>query len=131
MSDGYRRLYEDLSAANREARARAQSSDLALFAPLGGDEPRPPHNGTETSRAAAALVAPTWGVRKIKVMEALVDCQDGMTRAELVPATGMKENSVNSCVHSLLRYGEIVEAGERDGRHILFHPRFVREEKAA
>jgi len=115
-------------AMERARAATAQTSGLGLF---GGDEPRPPHNGTETSRAAAALVAPTWGDRKGKVMAALADCQEGMTRAELVPATGMKENSVNSCVHSLLKYGEIVEAGERDGRHILFHPRFVREEKAA
>lgn len=131
MSDGYRKLYDELVVANREARAKAQSSDLALFAPLGGETDSPPHNGTATSKAAAMLVAPTWGVRKVKVMSALIDAPEGMTRLELVTAIPMAENSVNSCVRSLLDHGEIVEAGERNGRHILFHPRFVREEKAA
>lgn len=127
----HRDAYEAVAAQNREARAKAQSSDLALFAPLGGDAERPPHNGTATSVAAAMLVAPTWGVRKVKVMSALIDAPEGMTRLELVTAIPMAENSVNSCVRSLLDHGEIVEAGERNGRHILFHPRFVREEKAA
>ncbi len=130
MSDELRDYLETRRARLMKERADDAAMQLASMPLMGGTD-APPHNGTETSKAAAALVAPTWGVRKIKVMEALVDCQEGMTRAELVPATGMKENSVNSCVHSLLRHGEIVEAGERDGRHILFHPRFVREEKAA
>lgn len=131
MSDGYRKVYDELVASNRAARANAQAFDLALFAPLGGDEPAPPHNGTTTSKVAAALVAPSWGVRKVKVMEAIVDAEEGMTRLELVAATGLAENSINSCVRSLLDHGELVEAGERNGRHILFHPRFVVEEKAA
>lgn len=130
MSDGYRKLYEDLAAANREARAKAQSSDLALFAPLGGDD-IPPHNGTATSKAASLRVAPTWSARKVKVMEVLINAEHGMTRADLVTAIPMPENSVNSAVRSLLDHGDLVESGERDGRHILFHPRFVREEKAA
>lgn len=132
MTDGYQRLYEDLFAARRaEEKAAQAKAELAATPLFGGEEPAPPHNGTATSKAAAALVAPSWGVRKVKVMEAIVDAEEGMTRLELVAATGLAENSINSCVRSLLDHGELVESGERNGRHILFHPRFVVEEKAA
>ena len=104
MLDGQRRLIED------------------LFAPLATHHDYPlPHNGTETSKAAAERERPAAEGHRVEIFECLALTPYGMTRLEIAERTGIKENTVNARCADLLKAGAIVEHGVRDGRKVLYH----------
>jgi hypothetical protein len=103
-------------AADKLRKAEAQSTDLPIFAP---------HNGTETSKAAADGITKAEAKdRRDRIVAALEGAVHGLTRAELVGATGLKENSVNSACNACVQLGLVVEdpAWVRDGRKVVYHP---------
>jgi Tfp pilus assembly protein PilE len=117
-------------------RVRREQADAALsdfMQPL--PEPRPPHNGTDTSKAAAREVLHTFSARRDRLVAALADRPAGMTRNELALATGMPKDSVNSAANSCVKLTMLVEdsAWTRDGKKILYHPKHApqREARAA
>lgn len=115
MTDGYRKLYDDLVVANREARARAQSSDLALFATLGGTD-APPHNGTETSKAAAESLAGSGTLQRLEllVLRGIIGLGSA-TREELEMVLGLSGNCVRPRCASLLEKGLVMEQLDGSG----------------
>lgn len=75
-----------------------------------------PHNGSETSRAAAeAVVESGQGVRQTRaVLYALrLQRKNGLTRKELAHATGIVESTVCARVGWLLESGLAMESGTR------------------
>lgn len=100
----HRDAYEAVAAQNREARAKAQSSDLALFAPLGGDTERPPHNGTVTSIAAADSIAGQLGRLELLVLRGVIGMGDATTE-ELEEALGLPGNTVRPRIWALRQKG--------------------------
>lgn len=98
-------------AADKLRQAEAQSTDLPIFAP---------HNGTETSRRAAREALPHVHSQAWAVLRALVEAPNGLTRSELIRATGIVENAVNPRVWTLRKKGLVEERGERDGRAVLY-----------
>jgi hypothetical protein len=119
--DAYRALEDERAKARREA---LQS---ALFAPL---EPPPPHNGTLTSIKAAERVWPHVSGMKRTILDKLTGRPNGLTRSEIVAATGISENSVNGRCRELVEMGMVYEDGERDGRKIVRLAEYVRERAA-
>jgi len=113
-------------------RVRREQADAALSDFL---TPLPPHNGTETSKAAAREVLHTFSARRDRLVAALEDRPAGMTRNELALATGMPKDSVNSAANSCVKLTMLVEdnAWVRDGKKILYHPTHApqREARAA
>ena len=97
-------------ADERSAKVVAQTSDLAMFAP---------HNGTETSKAAAKRVAPKAAGYRLQMLDALNQV-GGMTRAEIVAFTGLLENTVNGRSAEILEAKWAREDGVRDGRKVLW-----------
>jgi len=108
--DAYRAMEDE------RARARQDALQSALFAPL---EPPPPHNGTLTSIKAAERVWPHIGGMKRVILDKLAARPNGLTRSEIVAATGLKENTVNGRCSELITMGMAYEDGERDGRKVL------------
>lgn len=73
-----------------------------------------PHNGTETSRAAAQAVtaAGTDTTQKGRILALLLASKvEGMTRAEIAKASGIRESTVCARVSQLMRDGKAVELG--------------------
>jgi len=112
---------------DERARARQDALQSALFAPL---EPPPPHNGTITSIKAAERVWPHIGGMKRVILDKLAARPNGLTRSEIVAATGISENSVNGRCRELVEMGMVYEYGERDGRKIVRLAEYVRERAA-
>jgi len=108
--DAYRALEDG------RARARRDALESALFAPL---QPLPPHNHTITSIKAAERVWPHIGGMKRVILDKLAARPNGLTRSEIVAATGLKENTVNGRCSELITMGMAYEDGERDGRKVL------------
>jgi hypothetical protein len=112
--------------AERAKKAAAQMDGLPLLAP---------HNGTETSKAAAReLTQAERQERKDRIVAALLASPAGLTREELVVATGLKENSVNSACNACVREGLAVEDEDlwlRGRRKIVYHPSHAPTRQAA
>lgn len=96
--------------AERAKKAGAQMDGLPLLAP---------HNGTETSKAAARRVQPYCSGMRREVLVALMFAREGLTREELVRETGIKENSVNGRCAEIVAARWATEDGEREGRKVL------------
>jgi hypothetical protein len=105
-----------------EKKRREADALLAAFAPIptAHDDPLP-HNGTETSKAAAERERPAAEGHRLEIFECLALNPRGLTRLEIAERTGIKENTVNARAADLLKAGMAVEAGVRDGRKVLFH----------
>lgn len=73
-----------------------------------------PHNGTPTSRAAAARAQPTR--QEQAVIDALRAAPDGLTREELEDRTGLAGNAIRPRVWALVARGIVYEQGERPTR---------------
>lgn len=83
--------------------------------------PSPPHNGSPTSRAAAASAAPRAGSKTRLVLDFLREQGDyGATADEAAARLGLLIQSVTARMHDLARRGLIVRAGRtrptRSGR---------------
>jgi Fic family protein len=113
--------------AQREREKATREIQSALFAPL---EPLPPHNGTPTSIKAAERVWPHIRGMKRLILDKLAARPNGLTRSEIVAATGLKENSVNGRCTELVEMGMAYEDGERDGRKVLRIAPAARQEAA-
>ena len=108
----------DLEHARAPER-RTPTTDTAtgdLFAPA-----PPPHNGTETSKAAARKVAPHVSAMRAQVYDAICMAgPGGITRSELAACTGIKKDTVNARVSELLTRGLVKQVGKRDGEGLLY-----------
>lgn len=113
MND-FAKAYADLQAHKAEERRRAAEADLFVL-----PEPLPPHNHTITSIKAAERVWPHIGGMKRVILDRLAAAPDGLTRSEIVAATGLKENTVNGRCSELITMAMAYEDGERDGRKVL------------
>lgn len=88
------------------ATAPTCTETISLF----GDEPTPtpPHNGTDTSREAAASLTPdTLREQHRKILRALYRAPDGLTDQELEILTGMGGSTVRPRRQELEREGWI------------------------
>lgn len=115
--------YRAMEAHRAEQRRLAIEADLFVL-----PEPLPPHNHTRTSIKAAERVWPHIGGMKRAILDRLAAAPDGLTRSEIVAATGLKENTVNGRASELITMGMAYEDGERDGRKVL---RVVASRRAA
>lgn len=88
--------------------------DLPLFGagatpePDGNDSPAagrcppdPPHNGTETSKAAADSIKPHVGGLRLRILRALELAEDGFNCDELVVLTGIKHQTCSARLNDL------------------------------
>ena len=98
---------------------RTPTTDTAtgdLFAPT-----PPPHNGTETSKAAAKKVAPHVSAMRAQVYDAICMAGPaGATRSDIANNTGIKKDTVNARVSELLTRGLVKQIGKRDGEGLLY-----------
>ena len=75
---------------------------------------KPPHNGTETSKAAAEAIAGKSGTKRRMVYDYVKQCgEHGATRGEIHKALGVKESTVCGRVSELLLDGLLIGDGER------------------
>ena len=83
------------------------------------DARRTPHNGTDTSRAAAASLAPHVGRLEAVVLEAIREAgEHGATDDEVEIATGLAHQSVSPRRISLQRLGLVVQAIDSEGVNV-------------
>lgn len=79
-----------------------------------------PHNGTPTSIDASKRAEGVAGEQREIVFSLIALAgSNGLTRAEIISATGLRENSVNPRVWELMNAGRIAGLGRRDGRQVL------------
>lgn len=88
--------------------------DLPLF-----NYPVAAHNGTDTSREAAAVIRPDLGRLQRLVLEAIADAPDGLTCKEVEQITGLSHqtasarlNELANCQPPYLEH-QIEQGGER------------------
>lgn len=82
----------------------------------------PPHNRSDTSKAAAERIAPEAPTMRAKVLNCIRGAGDrGITRQEIADALPMRIQTVCGRVGELLDSGEVYEVTDkrRDGRKIL------------
>lgn len=73
-----------------------------------------PDNGTPTSKAAAASVAPNVGTDLALVLSCIKAAgEHGATREEIQAATGLDGNTVRPRVWTLVRTGQVIPCGCR------------------
>ncbi len=102
------RLFRDAFRLQRDA------LNDSLFRPL-----EPPHNGTETSREAAAKIVGKVEIDRQRILDSLV-AYGPQTRDELHRSTGIPENTINPRVFELVeKLGLAHIAGKRDGRSVV------------
>ena len=103
----------------RAPKRRPVATDTAtgdLFAPT-----PPPHNGTETSKAAARRIAPHVSAMRAQVYDAICMAGPaGSTRSDIANAAGIKKDTVNARVSELLTRGLVKQIGKRDGEGLLY-----------
>ncbi|MFO0327750.1 MAG: MarR family transcriptional regulator [Gemmatimonadota bacterium] len=105
---------EHARASKRRPPTDTATGDLFAPAP-------PPHNGTETSKAAAKKVAPHVSAMRAQVYDAIcVAGPAGVTRSDIASATGIKKDTVNARCSELLTRGLVKQVGKRDGEGLLF-----------
>lgn len=76
----------------------------------------PPHNGTATSRAAAASMdAGTLAQQERYIVARVRVSRGGLTRQEIADCEEMRLSSVCARVNELIRRGVLMERGERRG----------------
>lgn len=80
-----------------------------LFDP---SSPEPPHNGTETSRAAAEQIKPNADTLRARVLEYLQSQPDGATDEQMQLALGMAGNTQRPRRQELEKMG-LVRATDR------------------
>ena len=82
----------------------------------GGDllTPAPPHNGSATSRAAAASLTPAHvSEQERKVLAFVASCPNGATREQIADGAGLRLASSCARCNRLVRVGLLVEKGTR------------------
>jgi hypothetical protein len=105
---------EHARASKRRPPTDTATGDLFAPAP-------PPHNGTETSKAAAKKVAPHVSAMRAQVYDAIcVAGPAGVTRSDIASATGIKKDTVNARCSELLTRGLVKQVGKRDGEGLLY-----------
>lgn len=104
--------------AREQERMRRQSQGLLFDAgPRAAPEiePRPvPHNGTDTSRAAAEALRETESIQRQRIYDALLlRGRRGATDHQLAELTGYELSAVNGRRNRLVRDGLVVDSGRR------------------
>ena len=79
-----------------------------------------PHNGTETSKAAAKSIVPVMNMQQRQIFEAIQSATFGLTREEVAKKTGLRDNSIRPRIVELIGLGLIEERGERAGESLRF-----------
>ena len=72
----------------------------------------PAHNGTDTSREAAASVAGKTICQRMRIMEHII-CSNGATCDDLEVALGMSHQATSARLVELKNAGRILDLGER------------------
>lgn len=105
-------------AAHRRAAAEREVADTALWAPL------PPHNGTETSIAAADAIAGEMGRLELLVLRCVIGLANATTE-EIEEALSLSGNTVRPRIWTLRQKGFVrdIEGTRRtkSGRQAQVH----------
>ena len=97
-----------------------QKPQLSLF----DFQRRPVHNGTETSKEAAETAKPKIRRGQMKVLRAVLEAPEGLTRDQLSMITEMPTQTVCARANELIKLGELgPKTDSKTGKKLTRHTR--------
>lgn len=91
-------MFDDLPLFGAGATPEPDDDDRPVSGPF---PPDPPHNGTDTSKAAAERIKPHVGGMRLRILRALELAEDGFNCDELEVLTGIKHQTCSARLNDL------------------------------